>query len=97
MPAPDSATLQRWRQDIQFNATLCDQPLVFRTTWGIFSPEAKNHKEFPPLLLLAQSSRFVVSKASKILTEIAIASSRPELTFCRILEKKKNLYQTHVK
>ena len=40
MPAPDTATLQRWRQDIQFNATLCDQPLVFRTTWGIFSPEA---------------------------------------------------------
>lgn len=26
------------RKDIEFDATLCDQPLHFHTTWGLFSP-----------------------------------------------------------
>lgn len=40
MPAPDSVTLARWREDITFQDTLLGQTLKFRTTWGIFSPEA---------------------------------------------------------
>jgi len=40
MPAPDQATLARWREDISFQANLLGQDLKFRTTWGIFSPEA---------------------------------------------------------
>lgn len=40
MPAPDASTLARWREDIIFQDTLLGQPLTFRTTWGIFSPEA---------------------------------------------------------
>ena len=40
MPAPDAATLARWREDITFQDTLLGQTLSFRTTWGIFSPEA---------------------------------------------------------
>lgn len=40
MPAPDAATLKRWRQDIQFSETLREQTLKYTTTWGIFSPEA---------------------------------------------------------
>lgn len=30
--------LNKIREDIVFNETLCDQSLVFHTTWGIFSP-----------------------------------------------------------
>lgn len=30
--------LKSLRQDIEFKATLCDKPMVFRSTWGIFSP-----------------------------------------------------------
>ena len=30
--------LDEYRQDIQFNATLCEIPFQFNTTWGIFSP-----------------------------------------------------------
>ncbi|MEL0027056.1 MAG: methyltransferase [Perlucidibaca sp.] len=40
MPAPDKATLASWREDISFQDTLLGEPLKFRTTWGIFSPEA---------------------------------------------------------
>lgn len=40
MPAPDQAMLASWREDIRFQATLLGQDLQFRTTWGIFSPEA---------------------------------------------------------
>lgn len=40
MPAPDKATLASWREDIRFQETLLGQELKFRTTWGIFSPEA---------------------------------------------------------
>ncbi|PQA39703.1 class I SAM-dependent methyltransferase [Amnimonas aquatica] len=40
MPAPDAATLARWREDIRFEDTLRGQSLKFSTTWGIFSPEA---------------------------------------------------------
>lgn len=40
MPAPDKATLASWREDISFQETLLGQTLKFRTTWGIFSPEA---------------------------------------------------------
>jgi len=38
--APDAATLARWRQDIQFPASVRGQDFRFNTTWGIFSPEA---------------------------------------------------------
>ena len=31
-------TLERLRQDIQFETTLADQPLQFVSTWGLFSP-----------------------------------------------------------
>ena len=34
----DQKTLSNYRQDIQFSATLADQHLHFKTTWGIFSP-----------------------------------------------------------
>jgi len=30
--------LKSLRKDIEFTATLCDQPMIFRSTWGIFSP-----------------------------------------------------------
>jgi 16S rRNA G1207 methylase RsmC len=30
--------LKSLRQDIEFKATLCDKLMVFRSTWGIFSP-----------------------------------------------------------
>ena len=40
MPAPDKATLARWRQDIRFNAMLREHTLTYTTTWGIFSPES---------------------------------------------------------
>ena len=30
--------LDEYRKDIQFKTTLCDQPLTFNSTWGIFSP-----------------------------------------------------------
>ena len=40
MPAPDKATLNRWRQDIRFNAMLREHTLTYPTTWGIFSPES---------------------------------------------------------
>ena len=30
--------LNSLRQDIEFKATLCDKNMVFRSTWGIFSP-----------------------------------------------------------
>ncbi len=40
MPAPDAATLARWRQDLRFTESLCGHTLTFQTTWGIFSPEA---------------------------------------------------------
>ncbi|MFX5839973.1 methyltransferase, partial [Acinetobacter baumannii] len=40
MPAPDTTTLARWREDIRFEDTLRGQSLKFSTTWGIFSPEA---------------------------------------------------------
>lgn len=30
--------LKSLRQDIEFSATLCDKKMVFRSTWGIFSP-----------------------------------------------------------
>ena len=30
--------LKSLRKDIEFKATLCDQSMVFRSTWGIFSP-----------------------------------------------------------
>lgn len=30
--------LQSLRKDIEFSATLCDQEMKFRSTWGIFSP-----------------------------------------------------------
>lgn len=39
MPAPDKATLARWREDLRFSDTLLGQHLQFTTTWGIFSPE----------------------------------------------------------
>lgn len=35
-----SEYLAQVRRDIEFSDTLCDQPLKFRTTWGIFSPKA---------------------------------------------------------
>lgn len=38
--APDPASVARWREDIQFNASVRGQDFKFRTTWGIFSPEA---------------------------------------------------------
>lgn len=38
--APDAATVDRWRRDITFTDALCGVPLNFRTTWGVFSPEA---------------------------------------------------------
>lgn len=31
-------TLSSLREDIEFNETLCNQQLKFRSTWGIFSP-----------------------------------------------------------
>ena len=30
--------LDKLRQDIVFNETLCGQPMTFQTTWGVFSP-----------------------------------------------------------
>jgi 16S rRNA (guanine1207-N2)-methyltransferase len=38
--APDAQTIARWRQDIQFRETVSGQDFHFRTTWGLFSPEA---------------------------------------------------------
>jgi 16S rRNA G1207 methylase RsmC len=35
-----NSTLERLRQDIEFDATLADQSLHFSTTWGLFSPRA---------------------------------------------------------
>lgn len=32
------ATIEELKQDLQINATLMGKPLVFKTTWGIFSP-----------------------------------------------------------
>ncbi len=34
----DEKQLAEYRQDIQFQATLCDHTLNFSSTWGIFSP-----------------------------------------------------------
>ena len=34
----DEKTLAAYRRDIQFSATLADQTLQFKSTWGIFSP-----------------------------------------------------------
>ncbi len=34
----DKNSLDKFRQDIIFNETLCGQPLTFHTTWGLFSP-----------------------------------------------------------
>ena len=34
----DKASLDKLREDIVFNETLCGQPLTFHTTWGLFSP-----------------------------------------------------------
>lgn len=33
-----SQQLEEYRQDIRFSHTLCNIPLHFRTTWGLFSP-----------------------------------------------------------
>ena len=33
-----SKNIDKLRKDIVFNDTLCQQPLVFHTTWGLFSP-----------------------------------------------------------
>lgn len=38
MPRLSTAELDRLRQDIRFDATLCKQKLHFATTWGLFSP-----------------------------------------------------------
>jgi 16S rRNA G1207 methylase RsmC len=34
----DKKQLDEYRQDIKFNATLCEQSLNYHSTWGIFSP-----------------------------------------------------------
>ncbi|MEE9325654.1 MAG: methyltransferase [Cocleimonas sp.] len=34
----DKQTLESYRKDISFSATLADQTLNYRSTWGIFSP-----------------------------------------------------------
>jgi 16S rRNA (guanine1207-N2)-methyltransferase len=34
----DKTTLDKLRKDIVFTETLCDQPLKFHSTWGLFSP-----------------------------------------------------------
>ena len=34
----DKVSLDKLREDIVFNVTLCGQPLTFHTTWGLFSP-----------------------------------------------------------
>jgi 16S rRNA G1207 methylase RsmC len=34
----DKQTLESYRKDISFSATLADQTLKYRSTWGIFSP-----------------------------------------------------------
>ena len=38
--APDAQTIARWRHDIQFRESVRGQDFNFRTTWGLFSPEA---------------------------------------------------------
>ena len=34
----DEKQIAEYRQDIQFTSSLCNQTLLFSTTWGIFSP-----------------------------------------------------------
>lgn len=34
----DNDYIEGLRQDIEFDVTLCNQPLHFHTTWGLFSP-----------------------------------------------------------
>lgn len=34
----DKSALDKLREDIVFSETLCDQALIFHTTWGLFSP-----------------------------------------------------------
>lgn len=36
----DAETLKRWRADLQFTDSVCGQSFTFRSTWGLFSPEA---------------------------------------------------------
>lgn len=38
IPAPTPEELEKYRQDIVFSETLCQQKLTFHTTWGLFSP-----------------------------------------------------------
>lgn len=38
IPIPTPAELDKYRQDIVFSETLCQQLLTFHTTWGLFSP-----------------------------------------------------------
>lgn len=38
IPAPTPAELEKYRRDIVFSETLCQHPLTFHTTWGLFSP-----------------------------------------------------------
>lgn len=38
MPMETQAWLAELRKDIVFDETICDQPLRFHTTWGLFSP-----------------------------------------------------------
>jgi len=38
IPVPTSAELEKYRRDIVFSETLCQQLLTFHTTWGLFSP-----------------------------------------------------------
>ncbi len=38
IPIPTPAELEKYRQDIVFSETLCQQALTFHTTWGLFSP-----------------------------------------------------------
>lgn len=37
-PLPDEQQIQSWRQDLRINTNLRDQPYVFCSTWGLFSP-----------------------------------------------------------
>lgn len=38
--APDAKTVAKWREDIIFTESVCQQSFEFHTTWGIFSPRA---------------------------------------------------------
>ncbi len=38
IPAPTPAELEKYRRDIVFSESLCQQVLTFHTTWGLFSP-----------------------------------------------------------